>query len=213
MKKEHWTRHASVQDHTDGLLSYVSGGTQNHFALKADAKEILFKGKTLNLRNVHDTYSLEEQSQHSKKRVLSQKVINKQFQSHEALSHGVDLKASHRIRMIAEDGNIMLVDINLDTPEFILEAIKGTVTFALGTNTQSSFRSEQSSDLWWQRFTREVGEHQTYTQNKITGIVKVHSKETLIEHVKGQTIEWLERFQQTGGNVNHIIKEESSQGR
>ena len=207
-KKENWANHVSVSDKTDGLLYYISGGDQHHVALNAEAREMLFQGKSVNFLAVHDTYVVEERSTETKRGFLSEKTIHKYSQVFEALSKGPTLKASKAIELIAEEGDITVTDISVDALEFILKAVNGKVTFKVGIDYHSSFRTEQSYDMWWQRMTQEVQEHQTYSQNKINASVQVTSKETLIELIREETTAWIKGLQQTGGEVTYLSKEE-----
>ena len=210
--------HQDVSQHqTDGTFVSKAGGSQELFAPEIKAKKINIVGQSgVNFHEVHDTH--EHESKSHKKGGIFGRTKTVQRSSFDARSRGAQLVGAEPTE-ITSGGDINLTNVTSTAPKTVLKAVTGIVKILLGTNHSSSSKTQSSTNVAWQKQSSRVEEHRDYSPSTITGTLEIHSKETILQSVKGQTLEFLDQIEQQGGKITHTtldefhrVKKQSSQG-
>jgi hypothetical protein len=207
-----------VSDHsTKGKFESIAEGTQELFAPEIEAKQISLSG-TEGV-TVHEVPDVKEHESKSKKKGGWGKKKIKEEQSLKATSKGAKLVGKEPTKISSEKGDISLTNITSKAPKLILDAVEGMVEILLGTNHASSSEMKSKSNIAWQSQNINNQQHRTYTPSTFSGNIEIYSKETIVESVKGQTLELLDFIQQQGGEITnktleefHDVKKQSAQG-
>ena len=89
-----------------------------------------------------------------------------------------------------------------------IETLQGLTSFLLGVNESYYSCVKSSQGAAWSRTSIINEQHRTYAQSKIFGKMNVHSKETLIQLVEGQSQDILKLIEVEGGPVvKQFLKE------
>ncbi len=122
-----------------------------------------------------------------------------QSQSVEQNSQGAKLTAKESIMVFSENGPIALANVTCIAPKTILEA--PLVQLFLGESSSNFASSEQKSDFWWQNLTQRKEEHRTHSASTFSGELEVKAKETILEQVKGQTLDFMKHIAGDPGKI------------
>lgn len=93
-------------------------------------------------------------------------------------------------------------------PKTIIRAPEGRVEILLGTNESHSSCVTTSSNMAINKVRRTEESDKTYSTPHIKGPVEIHSRETFVQKVRGQALEYLERIEQHGPPVIEQILDE-----
>lgn len=197
----------SVSTHQAGG-DFVSSaeGNQELYAPEISAVRIKIAGKKrVNVVDVHDTEVRQSQSE-SEGGFFGQDR-KKQESSQSAHSKGAKFYGIKRLEITAGEG-ISLTNITSTAPENSLKSIAGAVQILLGKTQTSSSSHEKSSNILWDRQTSHVEEHKTYSASTFSGSLEISSKETLVESIKGQSLDFTKQLEAQGINVTNSYLEE-----
>ena len=208
-REDHWV-HQSPSQHRSEATFLSIGGVQDQTAPEVGAKHIRFKGHGATaFKEAHDVHTFQETVKEEKSGPVGSKTTITQSAGREETSiGGGKLKSPNPVKIVSETDNVRAVAITAETPEIILEALKGMVSIELGTHHRVYQRAEQSKDLFWQKFSQRFEEHLTYRSSDFTGKVTINAQEKLLEQVAGQTKEWMERLKQDDHDINVILRNE-----
>jgi hypothetical protein len=168
-------------------------------APQVDARSISIKGVEggVQIRDVHNIHTSQTSSQTDGGTFGESR--NYQSQSSDQQSQGAKLTAKESIMIFSENGPIALANVICIAPKTILEA--PLVQLLLGESSSNFASSEQKSDFWWQSLIQRKEEHRTHAASTFSGELEVKAKETIIEQVKGKTLDFMERMAGDPGKI------------
>jgi len=205
--------HQSVSEYeAGGKFSQAAGVGQVLFAPKVTSQEapLFISGEEgIQIHEVHDEYFLQSHKEGESGGLLGGGKNTEDVMSAEARSVGAQISSPEAAEFLSV-GDIDLTNVSLQVPKITLTSINGVVRILLGTNYAQSARSSKKSDTLYQSQSMRQEQHQTYTAStKIPGDVEIHAREVIVEQVRGDTLDWLERIQlQGGGSINTLWRDE-----
>ncbi len=200
------TRTTNVgSDHTsDACIDQGAGVDVNHQTVRMKAEKIKVNaGGNINVTDSHDT--VQTQSQTTKKGTFRTRTTNECSGS--STSQGSVFEAS-QASFTAQTGNATFTNTTFACLETDIETLQGLTSFLLGVNEAYYSCVKASRGALWSRTSMINEQHRTYAQSQILGKMRVHSKETLIQLVEGQSAEILDLIDIDGGPlVKEFLKE------
>ncbi len=196
----------AVSDHTsDVRIDQEAGVGITHVASHYTAKKALrFKaGKKFESKDVHNTE--QTQSKTTKSGTFRTRTTNECSGS--STSQGA-VYTTEDNSVIVNDGDAEFNNTTFDCLTTNIETLQGLTSFILGVNDSYYNCVKSSMGSMWNRTSIINEQHRTYAQSKILGKMHVHSKETLIQLVEGQSSEILDLIEVEGGPVvKQFLKE------
>jgi hypothetical protein len=213
-----WTHQMPSTHQSGGGITSTAEGKQELYAPNFIAeKPILISGnKGANIYEVHDTHDQESHTTKDGGFFGGSKTSHSQSSS--STSKGANLKSDEVVKIVSGT-DIKSINTSFDAPKVRLEAIDGIVKLLLGTNHHYSSTVDSGSSAFWQSQSVSQKEDKTFSTPKIKGKIEIYSKETILEQVRGQALEYADRIDQHGGEVItkildeiHFNHSESKQG-
>jgi hypothetical protein len=195
--------HHDVSDHTAGGVYVAQAGhAQELFAPRIHARKItLIAEQDINIHDNQDVHTYESSTRKKGGWFGSSKMVRTQGGS--SRSGGSTMQSAEPIEFLSTHGNISLTNVNFQAPRTILKAMEGLIEILQGRNSAWYSRSKQSSNVVWQSQKAESEKHETYSQSRFSGPVEVCSKETIIEQVRGKTLDFIKDLDQYGGSISY----------
>jgi hypothetical protein len=204
----HKYTHQDVSQHKAGgtFTSLAKEGSQELYAPKIEAqKTTLLSQNGVHLHEVH--YIRENEFKSHKEGDLFKQSKTVHGSSISACSKGACITGTEPTE-ITSGGDITLTNVTSRVPKTILTTVDGVVRILLGTNQYSSSRTVESSNAFWQKHGYRNEKHNTFTQPTSTAVYEIHSKEVIVESVRGQTSDIIKRIEIEGGKITHSIVDE-----
>jgi hypothetical protein len=149
------------------------------------------------VHDVHNEHYLESHQESEEKGLFGSEKQLSHSASHSVQSVQAQFTSPKGAEIIAF-GDIDLTNINLQVPHTVLRSMGGVVRILLGTNQFMSQSMSYESDMLSQHQESHKEYHQTYTASQIPGTVEVDARNLIIEQVRGQALDWLQRVQTKG---------------
>jgi len=126
----------------------------------------------------------------------------------EARSVGAQITSPEEAEFISL-GDIGLTNVSLQVPKTTLISINGVVRILLGTNYCQYMRSSSKSDRLYQSRNIRQEQRETFAVPSTPGELEIHAREVIVEQVRGDTLDWMERIQLHGaGDINTVWRDE-----
>ncbi len=202
---QHIKGKASRHTGTDSITA-VSGASQYWNASKfhSPATRLVAQASVF-LNQIHDQHL--HQSTEGSAGGLFESGTKTTTQSSKSTSQGVEFTAPagkpSTVKLEAQTGSIQMTGAQFQVDKTTLSAVEGWVKILLGTNYEQKATNTIDADAFWQTTTMESETHNTFTPSSFRGNVEINSKETLLERVKGQTLEFADRIKQNGGTITY----------
>ena len=190
---------------SDATISQTAGANILHQKVHYEAKEKLrfTAGENIESRDAHDT----EQT----KRETTKEGTFRTKTTTECSGSSTSKSSTYKTAdagFKAERGNATFTNTIFDCLTTNIETLQGLTSFLLGVNDAYYSCVKSSMGAAWSRTSMINEQHRTYAQSKILGKMHVHSKETLIQLVEGQSQEILDLIEVDGGPVvKQFLKE------
>jgi len=192
---------------TGGAFTSVAGGYQDLHAPKVNAEEtVLIKGgQGVVIHDVNNTHEHESSSKKKGNGLKSTKKTN--TSSIDSRSQGANLSSKVSVD-IDSGGDIAVTNLASHTPKTTLAALTGIVKILQGTNHSSSSSMSSSKSVAWQKQQSRVEEHRTFAASKFDGKLEIKARETIVQSVQGQTLDFLKQLDNHNGKLTYDILEE-----
>ncbi len=196
------TRTTNVgSNHTsDACIDQGAGVDANLQTVRMKAEKIKVNaGRNINVTDSPDTEQTQSQTK-KRSRTISERSGN-------SISKGSFFEAS-QASFTAQTGNATFTNTTFACLETDIETLQGLTSFLLGVNEAYYSCVKASRGALWSRTSMINEQHRTYAQSQILGKMRVHSKETLIQLVEGQSAEIIDLIEIDGGPlVKEFLKE------
>lgn len=111
------------------------------------------------------------------------------------------------VTLRSAQGDVSVTNIHVKASQTILEALNGVVSILQGENESFSQEHERREDLALVKDTIRTKHEITHSASSFSGGVTVRAKETIVETVKDQALEFMKEIEKNGGVVSYKIIE------
>jgi len=156
--------------------------------------------------DVHDTVKVrEEKTRHHG--FLGLQKTTETFSSQSSTSRGANMRGGKGFEAVSEFGDINLTNVKVTAPKKTLSAVNGVVRLLAGRNEYRHVKGKESSNPFWQSSYHETKRDKTYSETDLED-VEIHSRETVVEGIKGKVDDIIGKIDQHGGSIVTNLLEE-----
>jgi adhesin HecA-like repeat protein len=195
---------ASLHEST-GDITKAAGGNVLDCAPEYKVKNVFYASERGTIE-VLDAKAISEHEEHIREEIdrwYGTKVKHIDFKVQEVKSIGAKFEVTGQVIF---NGNVAAIVRNIYSlaTHNIFNVPNGTVTIGAGENTFYLERHESCSSWVWQSAVSDVIRQTTYSPSIFSGAIEITSKKTILDLVRGKTLEFMQRLsQQSSTAIEH----------
>jgi hypothetical protein len=205
--RDKFTEHEVSSHETGGGFDSTADGYQDLHApkVKADGKVLIEGTQGVTIHDVNNNHEHESSSKEKRGALKGKKT--KKTNSFDSRPQGADLSSKVSVN-IDSDGDIAVTNIASHAPKTTLTALTGIVKILQGENHSSSSSMSSSKSVAWQKQQSRVEDHSTFSASQFDGKLEIKSRETIVQSVRGQTLDFMKQLQNHNGKLSYDVLEE-----
>ena len=194
---------------SDGDIEFQAGNQCHFYASHVDAcgNITAFGVKGVMVHDVHEQQRTESHTAQKANGLfsLSRKRDSISFSS---TSKGAFFASKNgEVTLRSSEGDVTVTNIQVKASHTTLEALRGTVSILQGKNEFMLQEHERSENISFIKDTLRSRHKITHSASSFSGGVTVKARETIVETVKGQALDFIKDMETNGGKVSYISLE------